>query len=303
MKSRLEKNKDKQVQLEEEERKKHQQKVVKRVLQILLVLFVLVFSFCLYITKISTVQLLVKEKNITSSKIPASFHGYKIVQFSDLHYQDHTLLKDTVTAIKLRKPDLILFTGDLLDTEKLTPQNRQHLVDELKKLPSSSLKFAVLGESDTNEAISILNDCGFTVLNNTYELLYQETEEPILLMGMNTEVEDKNIASMLGYYEIPEHNDAIFSLLMLHQPDSLDEVLAQRKVDLAFAGHSHFGQVRLPFLGGLLKKEGALKYQKDYYKLDTTEFYISSGIGCSEFPYRFQARPSITFLRLISTAS
>ncbi len=301
MGSRLEKSREIQEKIEDEKRKEHQKKIVKVILKGIVFLFFASFLFCLYVSKIGTVKLIVKEEMIRDSRIPSSFHGYKIIQFSDLHYQDDQLLQDVIKEINVRKPDLILFTGDLIGEEKLSSKERDTLIKELKKLDSTALKYAVLGEDDKDDSISILNDCGFTILDNSYDLLYHDDNHPILLMGANTNKEE--LGDLFSYYDIPNHNDTIFSILMLHKPDYIDSMLEKRKVDLALAGHSHLGEVRIPHLLTLGHKKGAKKYQDAYYEIDDTKFYISSGIGTDIYHYRVFARPSIQFFRFSSKAS
>ena len=66
------------------------------------------------------------------------------------------------------------------------------------------------------------------------------------------------------------------------------------------AGHSHNGQVRLPFIGAIVKNQGAKKYYNEYYKIKNTDLYISGGIGTSTLPFRLFNRPNINFYRLRS---
>ena len=83
----------------------------------------------------------------------------------------------------------------------------------------------------------------------------------------------------------------------MHEPDFIDEI-DYRKFDLVLAGHSHNGQVRLPFIGALVKPNYAKKYYDEYYKIKNTDLYISSGIGVSEVNFRLFNRPSFNLYRL-----
>lgn len=298
MKSRIELNHDKQKEIEKEKRKEHQKKVVKVIIKIFFILFMMTFILCFYITKVATVKLIVQEEVVSSSTLPNSFHGLKVIQFSDVHYENRQLLKDVVESINLRKPDLVFFTGDLLKGE-LTIDERATLTSELKKIEATLGKYAVLGEADDENAISILTDCGFTILNDQYDLIYKDSIYPILLIGLNTNYETNHYEQAFGYYQIPEHNETIFSIALFHKPDKIDEILNYHSVDVALAGHSHGGEITIPKLVSLVNKEGAQNYNEAFYQINNTKFYISSGIGTSEFPCRFFARPSITFLRFM----
>lgn len=296
MDKRSELNKEKQLEIIKDEEKEHQIKIIKRIVLIIIIILVASFSFFLYVTKVGTVKMLVKEDRVESSKITTSFHGYKIVTFSDLHDSSIEMVKETVNLINRSKPDLLLFTGDLLNGESIDSKKREELIKELKKLSSSSLKYAVLGEDDTEQASLILKDVGFTILNNSYDLIYQK-DDAILLMGLNSDKE--NLDTLLAYYSSEGKNDNIYSILMTHKPDSLDDVLARyNNIDLAFAGHSHLGEVRLPLLGSLLTREGAKKYKDDYYEINNTKFYITSGVGVNVYDFRFCDRPAINLIRL-----
>ena len=69
--------------------------------------------------------------------------------------------------------------------------------------------------------------------------------------------------------------------------------------NLILAGHSHAGQVRLPFIGALILPEGAQKYYDSHYKLDNSDLYISNGLGVSNFNFRLFNTPSYNVYRLI----
>ena len=296
MNSRIELNKDKQNDIDKEKQTEKIKKIVKRIVITIIMIFLLVFFTCLYITKIGTTSLIINEESISNSKLPESFAGIKIIQFSDLHYNNYNLLKDTIQSINIRKPDLIFFTGDLLKDEDLTPKDRKKLVKELKKLNTSLGKYAVLGESDNDESLSILLDCGFKILDNSNELIYNESNDPIMLVGLNTNNENIDYTSAFTNY-----NNNTYTIAIFHKPDYIDEFISSYPVDLALAGHSHLGEIRIPYLLNLANKDHAIKYINSYYDINNTKFYISSGIGTTEYGVRINARPSINFFRLRKT--
>ena len=296
MNSRIELNKDKQKDIDREKQTEKVKKIVKRIVIALIIIFLLVFFTFFYITNIGTTSLIVNEEAIVNSKLPESFSGLKVIQFGDLHYSNYNLLKEVVNAITKRNPDLILFTGDLLGNEDLTPKNRKKLVKELKRLNSTLGKYAVLGESDNDDAISILVDCGFKVLDDSNELIYNESNEPIMLVGLNTNNDSINYDKAFTNY-----NDTTYTITIFHKPDYIDEFVEVYPVDLALAGHSHLGEIRIPYLLNLASKDHASKYINSYYKINNTEFYITSGIGTDTYDVRINARPSINFFRLRKT--
>ena len=261
MNSRIELNRDKQKDIDREKQTEKVKKIVKRIVIFIIIIFFLVFFTFFYITNIGTTSLIVNEEAIVNSKLPESFSGLKVIQFGDLHYSNNDLLKDVVNAITKRNPDLILFTVDLLSDEDLTPGNRKKLVKELKKLSSTLGKYAVLGESDNDEALSILLDCGFTILDDSNELIYNESNEPIMLVGLNTNNEVINYDKAFTNY-----NENTYTIAMFHKPDYIDDFVKIYPVDLALAGHSHLGEIRIPYLLNLANKDYASKYINPYYE-------------------------------------
>lgn len=294
---RIEKNKEKQLEIIKDEEKEHQAKIIKRIVLLIILILVVSFFFILYVTEIATTKMVVREEIVQSSKVTKLFHGYKIVNFSDLHDVSEEMVRETVKLINRSKPDLLLFTGDLLDGKDIDTKEKEELVRELKKLSANSLKYAVLGENDTEQASAILKEVGFNILENSYDLIYQG-DDSILLMGLNSDKE--NLDSLLAYYNTETKNDNIYSILMMHKPDSIDAVLARHSVDIAFAGHSHLGEVRLPLIGTIITREGAKKYKDGYYDINNTKFFISSGVGINVYDFRFFDRPSIDLIRLNS---
>lgn len=296
MNSRIELNKDKQKDIDREKQAEKVKKIVKMIVISFIIIFLLTFFTFFYITNIGTTSLIVNEEAIVNSKLPESFNGIKVIQFGDLHYNNNNLLKDVVNAIIKRNPDLIIFTGDLLGNETLTPKNRKKLVKELKRLNSTLGKYAVLGESDNSDAISILVDCGFKVLDDSNEFIYNESNNPIMLVGLNTNNDVINYDKAFTNY-----NPNIYTITIFHKPDYIDNFIKNYKIDLALAGHSHLGEIRIPYLFNLASKDKASKYINSYYEINNTKFYITSGIGTDTYDIRINARPSINFFRLRKT--
>ena len=175
----------------------------------------------------------------------------------------------------------------------MTPKNRKKLVKELKKLTASLGKYAVLGESDNDEALSILIDCGFNILDNSNDLIYNDSNEPIMIVGLNTNDD------MIDYTKAFINYDSnIYTIAIFHKPDYIDKFINNYPVDLALAGHSHLGEIRIPYLINFAQKDHASKYINSYYEINNTKFYINSGIGTTEYDVRINARPTINFFRL-----
>ncbi len=258
-----------------------------------------------YSAFIGTKRLIIKETNINSKLIPTNFHGFKIIHFTDLYYGNNIndkQMQELVKEINKRHPDLVVFTGDLIDQKKsLTKDQEKKLITYLTSIDSNIGKYAIMGDMDNEEIFTnIMTTSNFTILNNQAELLYNEGYDAVLLVGLNSNIAGKqDIDSGFAYFNDPNNNPDIFTITLLHEPDCLDYVLSKYKTDLALAGHSLNGQIRLPYIGAVQRKKGAKKYYDSFYEIRNTKLFISSGIGTWNIPFRFLDRPSINFFRLI----
>ena len=164
--TREELNKDVQEEIFHEQNKETVKKTIKTILKTLLIIIVIATLFFAYITYISTKKISVREYRIINNKIPTNFNGTKIIQLSDLHYGSTMFLEDIDKIVNLsneRKPDLLVFTGDLLDKNyNLDSKEQEKLIKKLKKLTASLGKYAILGNEDNEKISTIFNQCGFT---------------------------------------------------------------------------------------------------------------------------------------------
>lgn len=251
---------------------------------------------------ISTKGLEVKEYIINTT---TDLEGLQIVHFSDLHYKstvNDKELKEVVKEINKQKPDIVVFTGDLLqDNVVLNDKDKKTLVTELKKIDAKIEILAVKGNHDYEADYfdEVMKELHWKVLDNTYEFINYKTNAPIVFIGFDDYSDGKpdyeNAFSFLKEDEKP-----IYKIVLLHEPDQIDKV-SNYEFNLAFAGHSHHGQVRIPLIGAIYTPYGSKKYVDDYYKLDSNkELYVSNGIGTSTLKVRFLNKPSISLYRFMS---
>lgn len=305
MATRTERNEQKQKEIIKEENREIRKKMVLTTLKIITIIIIVSLTFFLYTTYISSKLITIKETRITDKKIPTSFNGLKIIQISDIHYGSTIFIEDIkkiVKEINRRKPDLIVFTGDLINKGyKIKSKEQEELIKELKKLNSTVGKYAIMGEEDKDKFTTIMNQSDFTILNNSYDLIYNNSNNPILVIGLNSSTTGEiNIEKGYQYFNEPNHNSNIYTITLLHEPDTVDEIISNYKTDLFLAGHSHNGQVSIPYIGGIFKKVGARNYTNEFYQLENSKLYISSGIGTNGNGFRLFCRPSINFFRLSS---
>ncbi len=301
--TREELNQDKQQEIIDEENRQTRKKIVILSLKIIFIIIFLFISFYLYATYISTGSLVVKERRITNSKIPDSFNGLKIIHFSDLHYGSTIFLedvKDLVKTINNRNPDIVVFTGDLIDNNyDISTKEQEELTKQLQGIDAALGKYAVVGNEDGENFITVLNQGDFTILNNDSELIYKDDNSPILLVGLSSYLKEQtDVEKAYSYFNDPTHNSEIYTISLVHEPDAVLDIVDKYPTDLFLAGHSHNGTIRIPYVGALKKVEGAKEYDQAFYKLNKGELYISSGIGTKEPGFRLFCRPSINFFRL-----
>ena len=303
MVSRTEKNKSKRKKIIKEEQKIKRAKIINVTTKVVLFLIIILAVAFITLRYIGTSGLIINETSLVYSDLPEHFHGTKIVQFTDLHYGTTVKtkeLKKLVDKINEIKPDIILFTGDLVDRHySITQKEQEEMKRELNRMNASLGKYAVQGNHDKKYFNNIMKDTDFIVLDNNYDLIYKDEYSPILITGLGSSLlKNMDIDKAYSYFEEENANENIFVLSILHEPDSIDTILEQYKVDLAFAGHSHNGQVRLPFTPAIVKVLGAKKYYEKEYDIGDTKLFISGGIGTSKYPFRLFNHPSINLIRL-----
>lgn len=306
MMSRSDKSEKLENELKQEEKKNKRNKKIKIILKITLILIIIFLSFISYMHFFGTKGLKVREYKIESTNLPDSFHGFKIVQFSDLHYLTTIKQKEVenlVNKINDLKPDIVVFTGDLIDeTKNPTEEELNVLVNSLNKINATTGMYAIKGNHDYNNDYfeKVFNQTKFKILDNSYELIYYKGTTPILLTGTGSILHDDcDYNKAFSYSEI----DNLYTISLIHEPDITDSIINKYHVDLILAGHTHNGQIRIPGIGAIMKVEEGKKYYNEKYTVNDTKLYISGGLGTSMYEFRLFTRPSINLYRLTKEAN
>ncbi|WP_028782596.1 metallophosphoesterase [Thalassobacillus devorans] len=277
---------------------------IKRTLGSLLAFFGLSGGTYYYARYIEPDMLTIKEETIQNRKIADSFQGFKIVQFSDTHVGFHynlEQLEKVVDQINGLGPDLILFTGDLVDKPNAYEWD-DRIVEVLKKLQAPSGKFWIYGNHDhggygTDVVKKKMDRSGFRLLKNENTSI-DKAGASFTLAGVDD--------IMLGKPDMAETlkgvNEQEFVMLMVHEPDYADHV-ASYPVDVQLSGHSHGGQIQIPFIGYLVTPPYAEKYVEGRHTVENLELYISRGLGTTRLPYRFLCKPEITVHTLSNSSA
>lgn len=264
----------------------------------------ILIGVCLFIDAryIEPKLLTLKEETIETSKLSPNTE-LKVVLFNDVHLGENYGIADLdkiVEKINEQQADLIIFAGDLVDDHKEFAEEKE-AVTSLAQLKSTYGKYAVFGNHDhggygTDRYIKMMEGAGFKLLINEKVNLKLSEEEQISIIGVDDILLSK-----------PDFNKALkgiseknFNLFVSHAPDVVDHLEGQ-PIDLQVSGHSHGGQVRLPFIGAPCTVAYGKKYIKGMYtpsENPNMQVYVNSGIGTSQVPYRFLNPPEITLFHI-----
>lgn len=222
----------------------------------------------------------------------------KVVQLSDIHIQEKyppSQLEKIVTTVNKERPDIILFTGDLFDNYASYGPTEE-VIKALSRLEAPSGKYAVWGNHDygggaTNIYPEVLAASDFQLLQNSGVNIPLSNEKSIYVSGL-----DDSILGNSSLKDTLADRQSDFTILLSHEPDKADEVL-DHNIQLILSGHSHGGQVKLPFF--TIKNVLAEKYFKGFYSLaNDTSLYVNTGLGTTTIPVRFGVPPEIAVFDL-----
>ncbi|MEK4528657.1 MULTISPECIES: metallophosphoesterase [Paenibacillus] len=252
-------------------------------------------------------RLEIKQVELKLPKFPKAFDGLRVVQFSDAHLGFHTgvkELKKLAATIEEQQPDLICFTGDIVEREA---EPMRECIPVLASMQAKYGKFAVLGNHDyrggqQNEVTTMFREAGFTLLRNEHVVIEQGGER-LAIAGLDDALTGRPdpVQAIKGL----DHD--VWKLLLMHEPDYAD-IATPYGFGLQLSGHSHGGQVRFPWIGALTTPRGSHKYVQGLYYTDvqgvyyTTQtqmpVYVNRGFGMTQLPIRFLCRPELTVFEL-----
>ena len=261
--------------------------------------FLLAIGGALYSFLVEPGRVQVETVNLKLPRLARVFSGLRVVQISDIHmggWMNLERFQYVAELIRAQKPDLLLLTGDFLighGFTEATQQSLQDIIDVLMPLAKTIPAFAVLGNHDywTNaKAIRrMLISCGVINLTNTVFSLTRDGRN-LHLCGVDYiwegEVRLQDVTARLS------DNDA--AILLAHEPDFADTSAATKKFDLQVSGHSHGGQVVIPFFGAPVLPHLGRKYPSGLYQVEGMLQYTNRGVGMHRLAIRFNCPPEIT---------
>lgn len=252
-------------------------------------------------------RITVTEYTIKDNEIPESFSGYRIVQISDLHNAEFgSENKLLLNSIRLLQPDIIVLTGDLIDSYHTDVDISLAFVRQAVQIAPT---YYVFGNHEVRIPDAYrrlkagMEDAGVVILDESI-LLKRDSEVLALVgvpdpsaLGVDSQAYTKAIDSLL---EERISDRSHYSVLLCHRPEVFD-AFVENGVDLVFTGHTHGGQIRLPLIGAVFAPDQGLfpAYDAGIFTKEDTTMIISRGLGNSSFPFRVDCPPEIVVATLM----
>lgn len=244
--------------------------------------------------------------SVTDQRLPQEFEGFRIAQISDLHNEVFgTGNGELLTLLAGTRPDIIVITGDLIDSRRTDVSAALEFVRGAVEIAPV---YYVAGnhESRLPEEFWMLERCmenlGVSVLRGERTLLTREGAAIALIGVDDPTFQDKDSANWPGIVEEELgklREEGLYSILLIHRPELL-ETYARAGMNLVFSGHAHGGQVRIPFVGGVIAPNQGFfpQYDGGLYTMGDTQMVVSRGLGNSLCPLRVNNRPEIVLAEL-----
>jgi hypothetical protein len=238
----------------------------------------------------------VKRVELHMPNVPAAFRGFRILHLSDFHIDGVNGLAERLECLlKDLRPDLCVFTGDYR-FEIMGPC--ADVYPRMQKVISSiRAKYgimAILGNHDASEIAYRMEEMGVRMLINEAAEVRQG-KDSIWIAGLDDDFDYRRADLPLALQSVPDES---FVILLAHDPQ-LYRAAARRGIALYLCGHTHAGQIRLPFLGAAKKNARvARKFLQGKWQYQEMQGYTSWGAGCSTIPVRYNCPPEIAILEL-----
>jgi predicted MPP superfamily phosphohydrolase len=239
---------------------------------------------------------------------PERLNGFTVAMLSDFHYDPYFSIHPLHAAIAMVNrlhPDLIALTGDFVSVPLVGDETKAAFAAEpcarlLRQMTAPHGLWAVMGNhddaTDAEHVTHALQAENIRVLANQSEPIEQDGSR-FWLAGVNDVISGTADLSKT-MHGVPVGEPVI---LLAHEPDFADEA-SQYPIDLQLSGHSHGGQIRIPFLPPLYLPELAKKYVWGTYHVGPLTLHTSAGLGTIGIPMRLNCPPEVTVLTLRRSA-
>lgn len=280
----------------------------KRRMKILII--VSLFSIIFFIFSIwQNNSIVLSTFDYSSNEVPKEFNNFKIVQISDLHNKVFGKEQSKlIEKIEDLSPDIIVITGDLIDRRKYNLENAMNFIDKAIKIApiyyvsgnheAWSRKYSEVKSELIHADVFVMDDERIELKRNDSIINILGLSDPAFITSSYMDKTDtKVIEENLFNWSSLEG----FKILLSHRPELFD-LYSSNNMNLVFSGHAHGGQIRIPFVGGLIAPNQGFfpKYTSGSYTMNKTTMFVSRGLGNSLFPIRIFNRPEIISLTLKS---
>jgi predicted MPP superfamily phosphohydrolase len=259
----------------------------------------------IYPVEIGRHELEIEKHDVLLPKLADEFRGMKIVQISDLHFEEFNesfFTEYVIDVVNRLKPDMVLYTGDFVSYGPFPLDYGRSRIEpcaQILQRTECPLRFASLGNHDYvvgwERVKDGLESHGIpTLVNRAIPL--ERGGKRLWIVGLGS----ANARASHPEQAIPKSvlRNREPMVLMSHEPDVLPQI-ASYGVDLMLSGHTHGGQVRFPFVPPLFLPPLGRIYVEGLFRLGNTQLYVNRGIGAVGIPVRLNCRPEITQFTLI----
>ena len=268
-------------------------------------------GLALYSDAIARHELSVETHTVHLPRLPEAFRGMRIAQLSDFHYVEYTessFLQKVVDSVNRLKPDLVVLVGDFVTYGPIRwPSEDAHKRFALRHMPEcasilngiqSPLRYATLGNHDMmvggRYVYGDLVNQGLPVLRNSAVPIERDGQR-LWLVGLGSAcARDADPSHAVPGSAVRDKEPMI---VLAHEPDILPEI-ARYGADLMLSGHTHGGQVRIPFCPPAFLPDFGKNYLAGWFQYGSTKLYVNRGIGTIGVPFRLNCPPEITLLTL-----
>ncbi|WP_434799316.1 metallophosphoesterase [Terrisporobacter vanillatitrophus] len=271
-----------------------------------IIILILLIGSCLFLYYENN-HIVISKYSYTNEKVPSSFENLKILQISDFHNAEFGKNQNiAIKNIRQCEPDIIVITGDLIDRRKYDLEKSMNLVKQIVNVAPvyyvSGNHEAWSGHYDEVKK-ALLNENVKVLDNDSVEI--QKGKDSITLMGVkDPDFLTSNYIDGTNYSELEKYLDSVskdnkFEILLSHRPE-LMWLYKKYNIDLVFTGHVHGGQIRLPFVGGIIGPDQGFfpKYDAGKFVEGDTTMILSRGLGNSVFPFRIFNPPELVLVEL-----
>jgi uncharacterized protein len=280
---------------------RHWRKLMVKALRLLLVAIAILFTTSVYAQGVEPRWLTIKQVDVSIAGLDPVFEGYKIVQLTDLHARSGIMNRQQLAKVanvaSRQQPDLITLTGDYITND--AGRSEEMLANAFGQLHAKDGVVAIMGNHDRADLKG----------SRSIERAFQTGHVKLLnnsVQSIDRQGHLLNIAGVddvwLKYADLPQTIAQLpntgANILLAHEPDFGDIAAASNRFELQLSGHSHGGQIVLPFAPRITPVWGK-KYINGLYQLQGMQLYVSPGVGTTGSPQaRFNCRPEVSAIVL-----